>query len=126
MQLELTPRLTSMLVVAETDDAVYVRLPDELQRDCGGCSCPHCKRNPALAKWDTLVVPKNQKKIGEHTYTVHMPDATQFREHIKTKAAQKRAEKRANNPTCYRCQRAIRDQEYLQDADGPRHMCCPV
>lgn len=90
--MELTPRLTSMLVVAETDDAVYVRLPDELQRDCGGCSCEHCKKNPALAKWDTLAIPKNAKGrtyADTHTYTVHMPDPAQFREYMKAKAAQK-------------------------------------
>jgi hypothetical protein len=60
-----------MAVLAVTDDAVYVRLPSLLQRDCGGCDCEHCKKNPDLAKWDTLVVPL---KLGGTSYTVHMPD----------------------------------------------------
>lgn len=85
--MEITARMTSMLVVAETDDAVYVRLSDELQRDAGGCSCEHCKKNPALAKWDTLVVPK---KLNEHTYTVHMPNPAQFRAYIENQRTKTR------------------------------------
>jgi hypothetical protein len=74
-----------MLVIARTNDAVYLRLPHELQRDIdGGCGCDHCKKNPALAKWDTLVVPT---EVHDHSWTVHMPDATvsDFREYIRRK-----------------------------------------
>jgi hypothetical protein len=77
--LELTPSLTSMAVLAVAADAVYLRLPRELQRDCGGCHCEHCRVNPALAVWDTLVVPTNpagsrDDYYATHSYTVHMPD----------------------------------------------------
>jgi len=71
--IELTPALFSMLVIALTKDAVYLRLPQELQRDCGGCACQHCKRNPELAKWDTLVVPFGTDDKYQRSYTVHMP-----------------------------------------------------
>jgi hypothetical protein len=80
---DLTAGVTSMRVLAVTKEAVYVRLPRELQRDAGGCQCEHCKRNPALAKWDTLVVPTHRGRphdarpnyANDHTWTVHMPDA---------------------------------------------------
>jgi hypothetical protein len=78
--IELTPALFSMRVIAQTDDAIYLRLPAELQRDCGGCDCPQCKANPALAKWDTLVVPLDPAKTRDysatHSGTVHMPDGS--------------------------------------------------
>ena len=63
---------TCMPVLAVAKDAVYVRLPRELQRDiAGGCDCLQCKVNPALAKWDTLVVPIKPNGL---THAVHMPD----------------------------------------------------
>lgn len=80
MQLELTASTFSLAIIAQTKDAIYLRLPLELQRDCGGCDCRHCKLNPALAKWDTLVVPvRGPTRPGDayndwHTWTVHMPD----------------------------------------------------
>ena len=70
----MTTSTTCMKVIAETADAVYLRLPAELQRDTDGCDCQHCKRNPALAKWDTLVVPKGSP--NDHSYTIHMPDGS--------------------------------------------------
>jgi hypothetical protein len=75
--LNLTPSTLSMAVLVTTADAVYLRLPRELQRPTGGCECEHCRKNPELAMWDTLVVPTT----GEarfyrewHSYTCHMPD----------------------------------------------------
>jgi hypothetical protein len=93
--IELTPSLTSMRIIAWTDEAVYLRLPLELQRDCGGCSCEQCKKNPKLAKWDTLAVPVKGKPRGSysenHSWTVHMPDGAVagFMEYMKNKAKEK-------------------------------------
>lgn len=47
--------------------AVLVRLPRELWRSAGTCSCPHC--NGADAYWDTLAVPTD----GSPCWTVHCP-----------------------------------------------------
>lgn len=84
--INLSASLLSMEVVAVTTDAVYLRLPKELQRDCGGCDCPLCRTNPNLAKWDTLVVPLVvdwRTYNDNHSYTVHMPDPEGFRRVIK-------------------------------------------
>lgn len=71
-EITLTPSLTCMNVIAVAKDAIYLRLPHELQRDCeGGCGCASCKRDPKLAKWDTLVVPIDKRG---HSWTVHLPD----------------------------------------------------
>lgn len=75
----LTPSTLCMPVLATTADAVYLRLPPELQRLTDGCGCEHCLRNPELAKWDTLVVPTRPYKRSMiytewHSYTCHMPD----------------------------------------------------
>lgn len=78
--------LTSMRVIARTKDAVYVRLPRELQRDAAGCGCEHCKKDPALAKWDTLVIPTEEtRRAFDFTWTVHMPDGAvnAFREYVR-------------------------------------------
>ena len=94
--LELTPALTSMKVVAWTDDAVYLRLPLELQRPTGGCACEHCKKDPNLAKWDTLVVPTKPDFRGNynnwHSWTCHMPDGSveSFMEHTKSKRTEQK------------------------------------
>jgi hypothetical protein len=67
----LTPSTLSMA------DAVYLRLPRELQRSSGGhCTCGHCGGE---GLWDTLVVPttpvtRNTRYSDRHSYTVHMPD----------------------------------------------------
>jgi hypothetical protein len=68
----------SMRVIARTKDAIYLRLPLELQRDTGGCDCPVCKKDPTKAKWDTLVVPTKGGRTyhDEHSGTVHMPDGS--------------------------------------------------
>lgn len=74
--IELTPALLSMRVLAVTKDAVYLRLPRELQRESGGnCICGHCG---GAGLWDTLVVstapPMRKSAYDWHSYTVHMPD----------------------------------------------------
>lgn len=74
---ELTPTFC-MPVIAQGKDAVYLRLPADLQRDCGGCACPTCKADPSKAKWDTLCVPLLPRRgprgsLG-YSWTVHCPD----------------------------------------------------
>jgi hypothetical protein len=70
-----TNLLNGMRVIAQTDDAVYLRIPKELQVESdfagGQCSCGHCDGS---GKWDTLVVPTH----GNYQFsaTVHMPDSS--------------------------------------------------
>jgi hypothetical protein len=89
MELTLTPALTSMQVLAVTKDAVYLRLPKELQRECeGGCSCDPCKAGKSNGTWDTLVVPTHPTKYrNDHSYIVHMPleSVRGFRAYMKKK-----------------------------------------
>ena len=89
--IQLTPALISMLVLAHTADAVYLRLPRELQREVeGGCDCGECKRDPRLARWDTLVVPiKTDPRRVEHSHTVHLPDGAleRFRQRVARREA---------------------------------------
>ena len=75
MEIELSASLTAMPIIARTKDAVYVRLPKKLQRVIeSGCDCNECRKDPNLAKWDTLVVPLSV--IYPSTYVVHMPEAS--------------------------------------------------
>ena len=85
IQIELTPSLLAMQVLAVTHDAVYLRLPCELQRAIeGGCDCKSCAgAKPDAPRWDTLVVPTVGAKQGDHCYTVHMPDPHGFRECVR-------------------------------------------
>jgi hypothetical protein len=95
-ELNLTPSLLSMAVLATTSEAVYLRLPRELQRESGGhCSCGHCD---GAGLWDTLVVPTAPFTHGAsysawHSGTCHMPDSAvpTFVEHMR-----KRETKRAS------------------------------
>ncbi len=65
-------------------DVVFVPLPQEMWQPIGhGCACPECKKG-ALAVWDTLVVPRNEKeanprRVGERFYTsmCHYPEIAQ-------------------------------------------------
>ena len=97
--LTLTPATLDMRVLATTADAVYLRLPCELQRPIeGGCQCEHCKKDfHATPAWDTLVVPSREAKAGAsyfawHTFTVHMPDGgvADFVAHTRRQEAAKR------------------------------------
>jgi hypothetical protein len=89
--MELTPSTLSMEVIARAEDAVYLRLPKELQRDTDGCNCDICKKDPSKAKWDTLVVPTDPKGKYQWTHTVHMPDETvaAFQKYIDKKEGKK-------------------------------------
>ena len=66
----------SMSVIARGPDAIYLRLPAALQRDCGGCSCDYCKAHPEhTPTWDTLAIPMHETdKRNDTSWTVHMPD----------------------------------------------------
>ena len=68
----LTHASHTMAVLCTTPEAVYLRLPRELQLPApeGGCSCGHCDNRPM---WDTLVVPTTGDRNAS-TFTVHMPD----------------------------------------------------
>ena len=57
--------------VKRVGDTIYVPLPRELWRSCGGCACSNCKG--AEGFWDTLAIPA---VAGEHeeTRTVHCPE----------------------------------------------------
>jgi hypothetical protein len=70
----LEPRLTCMSVIARGPDAIYLRLPRELQRDCDGCDCSYCKAHPHLTPaWDTLAIPMKPSN-KDFSWTVHMPN----------------------------------------------------
>lgn len=80
-------RIPSMLVIAETSDAVYVRLDESLQRPCeGGCSCDWCKSHPSsVPTWDTLAIPLRPFEHGDKTWTVHMPNPHAFQTYYDSK-----------------------------------------
>ena len=70
--------VTSMEVLARSKDAVYLRIPKDLQQLCtGGCDCPHCTVDPQAAAWDTLVVPTKapRGKGNDFSSRCHLPDA---------------------------------------------------
>ncbi len=70
--------LNGMAVIARNKTAIYLRIPREHQVPTGGCSCEHCKKDPSLAMWDTLVISlesPDSRKSNDYAYTVHMPDA---------------------------------------------------
>jgi hypothetical protein len=61
-------------VIQQLVDAVYVRLPKELQRPTGGCSCAYCKAHPKeVPMWDTLAIPLGPVR-NRTTWTVHAPE----------------------------------------------------
>ena len=82
----LTPSTFCMTVIAQTRDAVYLRLPAELQREIeGGCECVQCKASIDLPRWDTLVVPTDaSERHADYSYTVHMPAGCveSFKKHV--------------------------------------------
>jgi hypothetical protein len=79
--IKVDPGLLQMPVIARGGGAIYMRLPQDLQRECGGCSCDYCKAHPEIKPaWDTLVVSgERQTRIDrDWSWTVHMPDPTSF------------------------------------------------
>lgn len=75
---------TCMRVLAVTTEAVYLRLPDFLQRPAGvgTCSCGNCG---GKAMWDALAVPLTPGRRNDYSYTVHLPDGAVagFKEHFR-------------------------------------------
>lgn len=54
--------------------AVYVRIPPDLRRDCGGCRCAYCVAHPdETPTWDTLGIPLETGREGR-TWTCHAPE----------------------------------------------------
>lgn len=61
-------------VIQQLAGAVYVRIPKELQRECGGCSCAYCVSHPdETPMWDTLGVPLGDAR-SPMTWTLHAPE----------------------------------------------------
>ena len=59
-------------VVKILPGAVYVRLPVELRRPTGGCSCQYCVAHPdETPTWDTLGIPVTGRMI---TWSLHAPE----------------------------------------------------
>jgi hypothetical protein len=92
----MTNILNGMTVIARTADAVYLRIPADLQVPsafAGKCTCGNCDGS---GKWDTLVIgtetPKrvNGVRPADYAWTCHMPDkAVQpFIEYQRNKARQ--------------------------------------
>lgn len=53
-------------------NTLFIALPVEARRPCGGCSCDWCKAHPeTIPTWDTLAVDISGK---ENAWTVHFPD----------------------------------------------------
>ena len=67
-------------------DAVYVRIPEDLQQLAGDgkCTCTACVHSGKPAMWDTLVVP-TKHTAGEHCSTVHMPDPKRSKDYFESK-----------------------------------------
>lgn len=54
--------------------AVYVRIPRDLQKPTGGCSCTYCVMHPnEVPSWDTLGIPLDGSASGV-TWTLHAPE----------------------------------------------------
>jgi hypothetical protein len=63
------------LPVKRIHRSIFIPLPRELWRPCGGCCCEYCSadgsENPDSA-WDTLAVSTDPKNW--HTWTTHAPE----------------------------------------------------
>ena len=70
------PRLVQMPVIARGGGAIYLRLPWDLQRECGECTCDYCKAHPGQTPtWDTMAISAiNPNPDRDWTWTLHMPD----------------------------------------------------
>lgn len=54
--------------------AVYVRIPKDLQKPTGGCSCTYCVMHPnEVPSWDTLGIPIDGAG-SRVTWTLHAPE----------------------------------------------------
>ena len=71
---ELMPELLNMRIVNRTEQAIWLRLPLQLQRVIeGGCQCSWCKAHPSgVPTWDTLAVPIAGPPT--HAWVIHAPD----------------------------------------------------
>ena len=55
--------------------SIFVPLPRELSRTCGGCCCGKCD---GVGYWDTLAVATEPQGMGrDTTWTVHYPELHQ-------------------------------------------------
>lgn len=77
VRFKLTPeptRVNGLTVLVRTNEAIYIRLPRELQYQTAfasdGCSCGDCDGE---GRTDTLGVPINPGP-NDYTFAVHMPD----------------------------------------------------
>lgn len=70
--------MNGSMVIGRTATTIFIRLPLELQRECGGCCCAYCKAHPELTpRWDTLAVAVDKPiEANDYAWTVHMPDAS--------------------------------------------------
>ena len=78
---EPTAAMLAMPAIARAGGAVYLRLPRELRRPAGECSCDYCKAHPEeMPMWDTLVVGEKAptRLVHDATWTVHLPDPERF------------------------------------------------
>ena len=83
-----------MTVLGRYNNTLYIRIPYELAKDCNGCDCPYCKAHPDLIpKWDVMAVSCKQGDYG-FTWTVHMPQVSEFIQQATQKDAEKRRAKR--------------------------------
>lgn len=75
--------MNGSMVIGRTDSTIFIRLPAEQQRECGGCSCSYCKAHPEeTPRWDTLAVAVDKPDGPDTCWTVHMPDAGDTRRAI--------------------------------------------
>lgn len=85
--IKVDPGLLQMPVIARAAGAIYLRLPQDLQRECSGCGCDYCSKHPGhTPMWDTLVVAVDNltRTLGhDWSWTVHMPDPQGFIEAVK-------------------------------------------
>jgi len=73
-RIELTAATLQGMRVFVVGGHQFIRLPRELWRSAGKCSCQYCKGGEGF--WDTLAI-TGEGKAGPHgptTYTVHMPE----------------------------------------------------
>lgn len=70
------------LTVRRRGATIFIPLPRDLWRSCGGCCCRYCsdtaRKNNPEAYWDTLAVsamaPTRDVPHTDHTWMVHAPE----------------------------------------------------